>query len=82
VEPDLSVDVLRRRELTNERPTAEASVSVPKREGELRGSTGHDPSAADFDEHVRFYKSTLRIAGIFIAHIVAILLVLYFFVVR
>jgi hypothetical protein len=38
-----------------------------------------DPSAADFDEHVRFYKSALRVAAIFIAHVVVILLRNVFF---
>ena len=45
---------------------AETSLDVLKREGEIRGSSGHDPGAADFDEHVGFYKSTLRVAAIFI----------------
>jgi hypothetical protein len=50
---------------------AETSLGVLKREGEIRGSSGHDPGAADFDEHVRFYKSALRVAPIFIGHVVA-----------
>ena len=61
---------------------AETSLGVLKREGELRGSTGNDPSAADFDEHVLFYKSVLRVAAIFIAHVVVILVALYVFLVR
>jgi hypothetical protein len=61
---------------------AETSLGVLKQAGDLRGSTGNDPSAIDFDEHVRFHKSTLRIGGIFIAHVAVILLAMYFFLVR
>ena len=61
---------------------AETSLGELKREGELRGSADHDPSSADFDEHVRFYKSALRGAVIFVAHVVVILLALFFFYIR
>jgi hypothetical protein len=61
---------------------AETSLDVLQHAGEERGAMGVDPSAADFDEHVRFYKRTLRVVAIFLAHVAVLLLAMYFFLVR
>jgi hypothetical protein len=58
-------------------------LSTLQREGEQRGAVaGHDLNAADFDEHLRFYKDTLRVTRTFIVFMAVLLLLLYFFLVR
>lgn len=54
----------------------DSALSILQREGEQEGN------AADFDEHIAFYKSALRITRIVIALIVCLLLAMYFFLVR
>jgi hypothetical protein len=44
--------------------------------------TGHVPDTQDFDEHVRFYQGELRIARMFLAFMAALLLGMYFFLIR
>jgi hypothetical protein len=59
---------------------ADSSLSILRREGEQRGAvSGHDLGAADFDEHLSFYKGTLRFTRIFLALMAVLLLALYFF---
>ena len=59
------------------------SLGILKREGEERGAEpGHDLKAADFDEHVAFYRGALRVTKIFLAHVVVLLVAMYFFLVR
>jgi hypothetical protein len=61
---------------------ADTSLDVLQHAGEMRGEIGAMPNAADFDEHVRFYKQTLRVVAIFLAHVAVLLLAMYFFLVR
>lgn len=61
---------------------ADSAMGILQREGERRGASGHVPDTQDFDEHVRFYKSALRIARMFLAFMVVLLLGMYFFLVR
>ena len=61
---------------------ADTSLDVLQHAGEMRGESGTMPNAEDFDEHVRFYKQTLRVVAIFLAHIAVLLLAMYFFLVR
>ncbi len=61
---------------------AESALGILQRAGEQRGSDGHFPNAADFDEHVLFYKSALRFTRIFVALIALLLVGMYAFLVR
>ena len=61
---------------------ADSALGILIREGERRGALGHIPNAQDFDEHVRFYKSALRIARLCLASIAVLLLGMFFFLVR
>jgi hypothetical protein len=54
----------------------ESALSILKKEGEQGGN------AADFDQHIAFYKSALRIMRTVIAFIICLLLAMYFFLVR
>jgi Bacterial aa3 type cytochrome c oxidase subunit IV len=50
-------------------------------------SRGHDdpsfvPTAHDFDEHLKTYKGFVFWAGLFIAHIAVILILLAYFLIR
>jgi ABC-type lipoprotein release transport system permease subunit len=47
-----------------------------QREGEQQGD------AADFDEHIAFYKSAVRITRVILAFIIFLLLAMYLFLVR
>jgi len=61
---------------------ADSALGILQREGEQRGASGHVPDTQDFDEHVRFYQSALRITRMFLAFMVTLLLGMYFFLVR
>ncbi|WP_045835211.1 hypothetical protein [Hyphomicrobium sp. 99] len=61
---------------------ADSAMGILRREGERRGASGHVPDTQDFDEHVRFYQSALRIVRIFLVFIAVLLLGMYFFLVR
>lgn len=54
----------------------DTELSILKKEGDQ----GPDP--AQFDEHIVFYKDTMRITRIVIAAIACLLLGMYFFLVR
>ena len=61
---------------------ADSALGILIREGERRGASGHVPDAQDFDEHVRFYKSAVRIARLSLAFVAVLLVGMYFFLVR
>ena len=54
----------------------DSALSILKREGEQGGD------AADFDQHIAFYRGALRITRMVIAFIACLLLGMYFFLVR
>jgi hypothetical protein len=54
----------------------ESALSILQKEGEQGGN------AADFDQHIAFYKSALRVTRTVIAFIICLLLAMYFFLVR
>ena len=53
-----------------------SALSVLQKEG------GQGGDAADFDQHIAFYKSALRITRAVIAFLACLLLAMYFFLVR
>jgi hypothetical protein len=61
---------------------AESALGILQREGEQRGAAGHFPDASDFDDHVRFYQSTVRFVRIAIAAIAVLLVGMYLFLVK
>jgi hypothetical protein len=42
---------------------------------------GHVPNAREFDEHLHFYRNTIRFIAIFIAHVAVILALLAYFLI-
>ena len=62
---------------------AASSLDILQREGEQRGAVaGNDPDDREFDEHLNFYKSALRLTRTCLAFLVLLLLAMYFFLVR
>ena len=59
------------------------SLDVLETEGYRRGATeAAAVPSQEFEEHVRTYRSFLRGAVLFVAHVAVILLVMAFFLVR
>lgn len=61
---------------------ADSALGILQRAGEQRGADGHFPDAADFDEHVIFYKSALRFTRIFVALVALLLIGMCAFLIR
>lgn len=53
-----------------------SSVDLIQSEGERRTS---EPNAEDFDDHIRTYRSFLKGAGLFVAHLAVILILMAYF---
>jgi hypothetical protein len=59
----------------------ENSLEILKLEGEHHAEVLHE-DPADFDEHIRFYRGTLRFVRNSVALMAVLLIGLYFFLVR
>ena len=59
----------------------ENSVEILQRQADHRAAALHE-NPADFDEHVRFYRSVLRVVRNFLVFMILLLIGLYAFLVR
>jgi aa3 type cytochrome c oxidase subunit IV len=61
------------------------SFGILEQQGEQRGASeprGYVPDRADFEHHIETYRGFKRVIAITVAHLVVILLGMYFFLVR
>lgn len=74
------VELLRRQALAAHEPS---SVDLIQAEGHRRGHEFHvTPSSEEFDHHLQTYQSFLRWSALAVAHALAILALMAFFLVR